>query len=218
MAYPCCGGLWFVSVPLVGTFRAQLGLAVLLVGVMLLVLVCFVARTSLWALGAVSRRATGGNRTPLAFAGLAAAVAAGGLGSLGGLSGLGVHLAELVALPCEAWAWAEAEGRVRGWQLPGLLSATHRAQGYGVWRDARKLLGDANVDAWTQPRTVAHLLTPAECAAAASLILNERREHFVHTDTQVDAVSGWWVRGRPRRARQWSTLLPYSLEPFQNKR
>ena len=180
MVYRCCGGLWFLSAPLIGTFGAQFGLAVLLAEVVILALAVSSLYLALWMFGAATRRVTGMHsvtQTHVSFfaAVIAAAVA---VALAGGIS-------EAVALPSEALAWTLAEAHLRGLQLPGLLKPHHRVQGYGVWRDANRLLGEANVLAWTQPRNVPNLLSATESSAVAELILKERREHFVHTDTQV---------------------------------
>ena len=180
MIYRCCGGLWFVSVPFVGTFRAQVGLVVVLAEVVLLGL----AYVSLYSASRIAkvaiRRVTSICSLSLAHVSLLAAAVAAAVAvvAAGGVP-------EAVALPSEAWAWAVAEAHVRGLQLPGVLGSHHRVVGYGVWQAASRLLGEANVLAWTRPRNVPQLLSAAEASAVADLILNKRREHFVHTDTQV---------------------------------
>ena len=124
--YTCCGGLWFVRVPLVGTLAPKVGAAVLSAGFVLLALAAAGARVSFWAWGALRRRTQSRTR---AGAGAAAAAFAAALAAAAGAGRGGAVGAPWAALGAEVLAWAQAEARVRGWALPGELTAQHRAQG-----------------------------------------------------------------------------------------
>jgi hypothetical protein len=69
--------------------------------------------------------------------------------------------------------------------LPGVVSDATRQQGFAVWGGARVSLGAANVDQWTQPRSVPGVLSGAEAEAAAQLILGPRAKDLIHVSTQA---------------------------------
>ena len=123
LIWKCCGGLWFVHVPFIGTAKVEVSCAVLL---------AVAALTALLVVGAAAVRRCPRPRSWAggAVGGAVAMALAVGLGPLG----LGAAAREKHATLVRRYEDAVAS-------LPGAVRDSSRQQSFQVWDNARRVLG-----------------------------------------------------------------------------